>query len=196
MKHMTIEDYYSLSLNEINNITNPTLKKEILVLYNEEIKKLEQDPIGKWFIDSTKSIEEIAYDIEQYTESITSEYLFDGNIVKFYPSIKSSIATKPIICHFSGGVIYTGSAYYSYRPLLQNINTNQRYVLNTTIKVEESYIDYLPRTLKEFERFIYNLDYAYSLNNNDKLDYYSISCNLKDWSLLELNKKQKIKVLK
>ena len=32
MKHISVEDYYSLSLNEINDITDPALKKEILIL--------------------------------------------------------------------------------------------------------------------------------------------------------------------
>ena len=196
MKYLSVEDYYSLSLNDINNITDPSLKKEILILYNEDIKKLEKDHIGKWFVGPNKSIEEILFEIEQYTESITSEYLFDNNIIKFYPNIKEAKASKPIVCHFSGGIIKKGSLYCCYRPFLHNIDTNQKFVLKKTIKVEEGYKDYLPVSIKDFERFIYNLDNAYTLDSNNDLDFYSINCNLGDWSLLELKNKSKRKVLK
>lgn len=196
MKSISIDDFYSLSLNEINNIDDLSLKKEVLVLYTEEIKKLEQDPIGYLFIDPNKSIEEIYFDIEQYIESFRSKYLFDNDRVRFYPSIKEVIANKDTICHFSGGIIRKGSLYLNYRPLLQNMDTNKKYVLKKTIKVEIGYRDLLPTTLKEFEEFIYNLDNAYSLNKDNELDYYSINCNLGSWSLLELKNKKKTKVLK
>lgn len=196
MKFTSIDDFYYLSLNQINEINDLSLKKEFLILYNEEIKKLEQDPTGNLFIDPDKSIEEIYFDIEQYTESLRSEYLFNNDIVKFYPSIKEVVANRDTTCHFSGGIIRKGSLYCNYRPFLQNMDTGQKYVLKKTIKVETGYRHFLPTTLKKFEEFIYNLDNAYSLNKDSELDYYSINCNLGEWSLLELKNNKKIKVLK
>lgn len=195
MEFLDASEFSTLSLEQINNISDNSLKKEMLTLYNEQINKLEQDPIGKLFIDTNISIEEIYYNIEQYLESLKSTYLFDNETVKFYPSIKECKATKNITCHFSGGTIYKGSTYCSYRPFIQNMDSGKKYVLKETIKVELYYRDQLPITLKEFEDFIYNLDNAYKTQrNNGIIDFYTISCNLRSWSLLEL--KPKTKVLK
>lgn len=188
-------EFSTLSLEQINSISDISLKKEMLTLYNEQIKILEQDSIGKLFIDPNISIEEIYYNIDQYTESLKSTYLFDNEKVKFYPSIKENKATKNITCHFSGGTIYKGSTYCSYRPFIQNMDSGKKYILKDTIKVELYYRDQLPVTLQEFEEFIYNLDNAYKTQrNNGVIDFYTISCNLRSWSLQEL--KQKRKVLK
>ncbi len=195
MEFLDASEFSTLSLEQINNISDNSLKKEMLTLYNEQIKKLEQDPIGKLFIDTNISIEEIYYNIEQYLESLKSTYLFDNETVKFYPSIKECKATKNITCHFSGGTIYKGSTYCSYRPFIQNMDSGKKYVLKDTIKVELYYRDQLPITLKEFEDFIYNLDNAYKTQrNNGIIDFYTVSCNLRSWALLEL--KPKTKVLK
>ena len=195
MEILDASEFYTLSLDQINNISDISLKKEMLTLYNEQIKILEQDSIGKLFIDPNISIEEIYYNIDQYTESLKSNYLFDNETVKFYPSIKECKAAKNITCHFSGGTIYKGSTYCSYRPFIQNIDSGKKYVLKDTIKVELYYRDELPTTLKEFEEFIYNLDTAYKLQkNNGTIDFYTVSCNLRSWTLQEL--KQKRKVLK
>ena len=186
-------EFSSLSLEQINNVSDISLKKEMLTLYNEQIKTLEQDPIGKLFIDTNISIEEIYYNIEQYLESLKSTYLFDNETVKFYPSIKEFKATKNITCHFSGGTIYKGSTYCSYRPFIQNMDSGKKYVLKDTIKVELYYRDELPTTLKEFEEFIYHLDNAYKLQkNNGTIDFYTISCNLRSWTLQELKPKRKV----
>lgn len=193
MEFLDASEFSTLSVEQINNISDNSLKKEMLTLYNEQIKKLEHDPVGKLFVDANISIEEIYYNIEQYLESLKSTYLFDNETVKFYPSIKECKATKNITCHFSGGTIYKGSTYCSYRPFIQNMVSGKKYVLKKTIKVELYYREQLPITLKEFEDFIYNLDNAYKTQrNNGIIDFYTVSCNLGDWSLKELNPKRKV----
>ena len=191
MIHRSIDDVYLLSLNEINRISDKSLKKQLLTLYNEEIKKITNDPIGRLFISEDKSIEQIYFEIERYTYSLRSEYLFYNDIVRFYPFIKETVASKNITCHFCGSVISKGSLYLSYRPFLQNMSTGKKYVLQKTIKTEIGYREYLPTTLKEFEQFIYNLDNAYIQDRNTCLDYYSINSNLGNWSLLELKERRK-----
>ena len=122
MSQIFIEDFTSLTLKEINSIEDITLKKEILKLYNEEIMKLENDKIGKMFVDPELSIEEMVFNIENYRESMYSQYLFEGDIVKFYPTIKEIKAKKDIICHFSGSIISKGSLYCNYKPFLENVS--------------------------------------------------------------------------
>ena len=115
-----IEDFSSLTLKQINNIEDIVLKKEMLKLYNEEIKKLENDKIGRMFVNPELSIEEMAFNIEEYMESMCSEYLFEGDTIKFYPIIKEVKAKKDILCHFSGSKISKGSLYCSYKVFIQN----------------------------------------------------------------------------
>ena len=197
MNSVNVDDYGYLSLNDIELIEDDKLREEILELYNKEIDALKQDSFKKLFISNDKSIAEIYYDIDQYLDSLRSEYLFDNDIVKFYPSIREAKASKEITCHFSGARISKGSKYCFYKPFLQNITTGKRYVLASPIKVELGYRDMLPSTLQEFELFIQKLDSAeMGYNRNAGLDYYSISCNLDSWSLRELKRKQKKKVLK
>ena len=198
MGHITIDNFYEYSLNEIADMTDSKLKETILQLYYNEIKKIEKDAIGSMFVNPYDSLEQIAYNIDLYLDSLTSNYLFPNDRIKFYPSIKEYKAKKTILCDFSGSLIFTNNYYCIYRPLLQNLDNGKRYVLKRSIKVETSYNEYLPRTFHEFENFIYTLENAYtSPANNDILDYYSIAANIKDWSLLELqNNRTKFHVKK
>lgn len=198
MTDINNDNFYEYSLKQILNIPNPKLQTTILQLYYAEIEKIVKDPIGKLFINDHESLEEISFNIDQYLQSITSEYLFPNNIINFYPTIKELKAKKTIQCDFSGSLIFKNNYYYLYRPLLHNLNNGKRYVLKRSIKVEIGYDEYLPKTFTEFEHFIYKLNNSYSLQNSDgQLDYYTIACNIKDWSLLELkNKRSKIYIKK
>lgn len=188
------ENFYSYSLNDILSITDSSSKKELLELYNIELKKLENDSIGKLFVDPNESLEEIYFNIDTYLNSITSNYLFPNDKIKFYPSIKELRAKETITCDFSGAPILKNSYYCLYRPLIHDLDSDKKYVLKKSIKVELSYRNHLPLDLKSFETFINNLENSYSLNPNDtELDYYSIAANLQCWSLLELNKNKKVK---
>ena len=120
MNLIFIEDFFSLTLKEINDIEDISLRKEMLKLYDDEIKKLENDKIGKMFIDPTLSIEEMVFNIEQYIESMCSEYLFEGDIVSFYPIIKEVRSKRDILCHFSGSKISKGCLYCKYKVFIQN----------------------------------------------------------------------------
>ena len=52
---------------------------------------------------------------------------------------------------FPGWPIHPGSLYISYRPLLENITTNEKFVLERTIHVETGYLYNLPRRIDELE---------------------------------------------
>ena len=191
-----IEDFSSLTLRQINNIEDIVLKKEMLKLYNEQIKKLENDKIGKMFIDPELSLEEMAFNIEEYIESMYSEYLFEGDVISFYPIIREVKSKRDILCHFSGSKISKGSLYCSYKVFIQNDTSKKRFVLDKTINVELSYRDMLPTDLKSFERFIYNLDNSYENQGKTEINYYSISSNIGKLELRELGVSKKQKIIK
>ena len=88
MGHITIDNFYEYSLNEIADMTDSKLKETILQLYYNEIKKIEKDAIGSMFVNPYDSLEQIAYNIDLYLDSLTSNYLFPNDRIKFYPSIK------------------------------------------------------------------------------------------------------------
>ena len=68
-----------------------------------------------------------------------------------YPRMKEQRAKKEITCDFSGGIIYPGSFYVSFRPLLKNIETGDAFVLKRTLKVETGYSYDLPTKLEQNE---------------------------------------------
>ena len=97
------------------------------------------------------SIAEITYKIMEEEQAYRSEIFFPGDIIMFYPQIKEQKARSFITCDFSAGIIYPGSLYVNYRPMLHNITTGETYVLQRTIKVETGYSYDLPRSIVELE---------------------------------------------
>ena len=122
--------------------------------------------------DLTRNIVESLYgeplsviwqEILEEEQKYTSMMMFPGDVVMFYPNIKEQKARSFITCDFSAGIIYPGSMYVNYRPLIANISSGERYVLSRTIKVEMGYQHELPRTIQEFE----------ALDNRLKIESYS-----------------------
>ena len=168
--------YYSLSLDEINRINNKEEKEFILNLYKKELKQLAIDRLSKKIINNNigKSIKEITYKLESIYYDNTSIYTFPSDIVLFYPSLKEYRASKNMICHVTGSEIKKGSFYYSYRALLENISNNHIYVLDKTIRAENTEIAFFPTTISEFDNLKEKIDTAYSLSQ-EEYDYYGIS---------------------
>ena len=77
------------------------------------------------------------------------------------------------ICDFSGAVISPGSIYTSYRPLLDNMTTNERYILSRTIKVEIGYRNELPTNIHELEALEQNM-FLETFNNGIDFNHFSI----------------------
>lgn len=87
-----------------------------------------------------------------YLENLSKDY-FPNCLVAFYPYIRESHSRQEITCDISTNLIGRGQLYINYRPLIENIETGESFVLSKTIKCEVIYQDLLPTNILEFERF-------------------------------------------
>lgn len=119
----------------------------------------------------------------------TSKYLFNGDVVFFYPGIKEQKASTSIHCHISGAPIAINEFYYTYRPLIDNLTRGEVYTINRTLKVSTGYHDILPQSLSTFEELHSN--FTLGLNSNN-INYYDFAINAKEDALdLKLLSKRK-----
>lgn len=135
--------------------------EEILLLHDKKqeqeyydiLESLKTSRISKDIVESYEgeSIDYIWRRIMEKEQAYESNIIFPGDLVIFYPNIKEQRTRSFITCDFSGGIIYPGSLYINYRPLLDNISQNVSYVLKRTIKVEAGYYHDLPTSISEFE---------------------------------------------
>ena len=122
--------------------------------YEKQIEELEAiGQIAKMTIEAYygRAIAEIYYLMEKANLEYESNDFFPGQKIMVYPRTKEQRAKKIITCDFSGGIIYPGSLYLSFRPLLKNIENKDTYVLKRTLKVEQGYYYDLPTNIQEFE---------------------------------------------
>jgi len=154
------------TLDEILSTNN----QEEIKKYYEYYESLKSSKFTKELVEDLfgEPISTIWQEVCEEEQKYTSMMLFPGDIVMFYPNIKEQKARKIITCDFSAGIIYPGSIYVNYRPLIANISTGERYVLSRTIKVEMGYHHELPTTIQEFE----------SLDNKLRIDYYQDSSGI------------------
>lgn len=126
--------------------------------------------------------------LQKYYLDNQSRYYFPNDLVAFYFRMQEQIASREIICDMSEAIISQGSYYINYRPLLENLNTHEVYVLKRTIKCLPYYSDVLPRSIRELEYLndmIRNTNIDSSDINLESLRYYG------EISLLKLNKKRR-----
>ncbi len=149
--------------------------KEEEALYFSYLASLETSKIAKNIIERYEGepIDVIYNKILQAEEDITSQVIFPGQMVIFYPNIKERKAKDYITCDFSAGIIYPGSIYISYRPLLDNLTTKETYVLKRTIKVETGHYTDLPTTIQEFEGLELKMQMSYDRDvyDNSGIEY-------------------------
>ncbi len=127
--------------------------------YMQFISSMKNDRIGKKVIEDYYGypLEKIAQEITEREEEIRSRLIFPGDLILFYPNITEQKSKVQRTCDFSGGIIHPGSLYIRYRPLLDNISRNEKYVLKHTICVESGYTYDLPTTISEFEELEQNM---------------------------------------
>lgn len=89
--------------------------------------------------------------LQLYYYNNQSRYYFPNDLVAFYPRMKEQKASKEFVCDMSETIISKGSYYINYRPLLENLNTHEVYVLKRTIKCLPYYSDILPVNIQELE---------------------------------------------
>lgn len=190
---------YSMSLMEISKISDINIKRQIIDFCINELKAykkysriLENISEYKLYIyiinkilnnETTECQLNLQYIIELINNELfrfTSYDYFPNHNVVLYPNIKELKSTKIITCHVCGSIILPNSYYLTYRPLIEDLNNNNRYVLRNTIKCETAYYNILPKNILEFEEF------------NRKLhdEYYDISTNLKTEQLYLLKLKK------
>lgn len=141
-----------------------TQNQELLRQYYSYIESMKTNSFYTNIVEALegRSLEEIYYGILEEEQQYKSEIFFPGDIAMFYPRIKEQKAKSFITCDFSAGIIYPGSLYVNYRPLIYNLSTKETFVLSRTIKVETGYSYDLPRTIIELE----------SLSNKLSIDGY------------------------
>lgn len=113
--------------------------------------------------------------LEEIVLEHTSYYLFPGDQCSFYPKFVESKATKNFTCYLSGAPIVPGESYYTYRPLIKNLNTHKSYTISSSIIASAGYIDLFPTTLLDFEEWCRKLEQA-EYSNDDEIDFYGFSC--------------------
>ena len=101
---------------------------------------------------------------ELYEQSLIDNYSH-GSILISYPRVREAKAKKTYTCHMSGARINIGSRYYRYSIFLENINTNEKYVLSRDIILESDYyVSDLPSNIREID------DYNSSIMNDSTRD--------------------------
>lgn len=127
--------------------------KEEKDAYFQALADLSTNRISRLIVEKYEgySIYEIYRRIQEEEDKVTSTQIFPGDIVILYPKIIERKAKDFITCDFSAGIIYPGSTYISYRPMLDNLTSRETYVLKRTIKVESGFYTDLPTTIQELE---------------------------------------------
>ncbi|MDD3453423.1 MAG: hypothetical protein PHN42_04055 [Bacilli bacterium] len=137
-------------------------KFEEINLINEEdinLNNLIINRISKKIIEENKgkTIQNIYKMIEETLLLCTSQYFFPNHYILFYKNIVLKKASKFHQCNFSNALIKPGQEYILYKPFLEDISSGKNYVLKKTITLETSYIDYLPKSILEFEQLNFHL---------------------------------------
>ena len=90
---------------------------------------------------------------ELYEHSLIDNYSH-GRLLICYPRVREAKAKKTYTCHMSGARINIGTRYYRYSIFLENINSNERYVLSRDIILESDYyVSELPSNIREIDEY-------------------------------------------
>lgn len=168
--------------------------QEDLEKYYAYLDSMKTNSFYRELVDSFEgdSIEEITYKIMEAEQEYRSEVFFPGDLAIFYPHIKEQRARKFITCDFSAGIIYPGSMYINYRPMIHNITSGETYVLQRTIKVEMGYGYDLPRSISELEALDNKL-HIEDYDDNSGIHYSHLSQCLGGEILLQKLKRRRKK---
>ena len=190
---VTNKVYYNSQKGEYLSLVNEAISEEEIKQYYKELRNLSTNRISKDIVEKLtgESIEDIWQKIFQEEQKLRSNIFFPNDIIIMYPAIKEMKSKKLITCDFSGGLIFPGSLYVNYRPFIENITTNERYVLKRTLKVEPGYEHYLPRTITELEQLQENIRLE-SEDINDGINYSHLSQRTGGELVLQKLKRRKL----
>ncbi len=166
----------------LSNLSNYQIyKNQLLQLIKNDI---DYDLLHNYPITLIQIFEEY----EKICSKHTSRLMFPNQMVCVYSYIRIIKATKKIRCHFDGSTISENELYLSYRPLLDNLDTKERFVLEHTIKVNPIYENILPNNIQELE-FLY--EHYQNTDLPDQFDiYFDEFRSGYTFSLLKLKKKR------
>lgn len=135
--------------------------------------------------------------VDQLVFEHTSNFLFPGRLISFYPKVLERKASIDLVCNLSGARIKKGSFYYTYHPFMEDLKSGRVYTIKRNINAELGYIDYFPQNLTAYEDWYCRLKNAYYVNIDSKIDFYglSVECgdNCLDPYLLGQSKKKRKK---
>ena len=177
---MEAKSFDERTLEELKEAKDPLLVEQ----YNAVIRMMGEDQLAREIIHDYYGdpLMEIYQRIEKYrfnfTMNNTSENLFPGETVIVYPGIKNPVAKKTITCDFSGALIYPGSLYVSYRPMVKNIYNGNTYVLSRTLKVESGYEWDLPTNIAGLDSLNMKIQNAENYDRQDGIDYTHLAQRL------------------
>lgn len=138
----------ALSLSEIKKYDSTQIKD-----YYQELEKLKTNRISKRVVENLigepllKIVEEVSKEEEQFR----SYQYFPGDLILLYSNFQEKRSRNYTTCDFSGALIYPGSLYINYRPLIDNLTLNETFILKKTIKVESSFAHRIPTNILELE---------------------------------------------
>ncbi len=144
--------YMNYSLQDIEKIPDENIRAFVIEQYNKSFANLTENRFMYSMLLSYYGIswKEIVKKYENFITEYESISIFQGEYVKFYPSIRY-LRSKKTFSDDIGSIIERGELYCEYRPLLWNMTTNYSYVLKKALKVEMGSEDLLPTNLKDFE---------------------------------------------
>ena len=122
-----------------------------------------------------KNEEEFYNLYEELLTRYTSNYLFPGKLMEFYPQIKERRAKNILICDLSGAQLKPGSCYYSYHPFIEDLQSGIVYTIKKKIKTSLEYLDEFPQDLVTYEEWYYRLKNSYYVTQNNNIDFYHLS---------------------
>lgn len=174
---------------ELEMLENPEYLKQYFTMVNQ----FKDNGISKRVVEELhgESIATIYQKLMREEEKIRSHSLFPGDLVLVYPNIKEQRSKDFKICDFSGAIIHPGSLYVSYRPLLDNITTNEKFVLAKTIRVEVGYVYDLPTRIDELEALEQDMK---SETSNQGIDFNHFNNQMGGYFPLHKLKKERGKI--
>lgn len=190
------QELINLCLKALNDLKDNRILKTLsqYQMFTSQLHQLLTDQIDIKFLENYQiSINDIYTNYQESYNKNLSRYFFNNSLTCFYPNIKLIKAQKQTICHFDGTSISPGTEYIYYRPLIDNIETHQSFVLATTIKVTPDYEYILPTNISELEDFNINLkNRLYQSSIYSDIDFYELSNNLRanELKLIKLKKKR------
>ncbi len=153
IEELEAKEYYDYTLKEIMAIPNRALRVQLLTLYKQDIINMADSRVARRVIRAHEgeSIASITDAMSQFIRDNTSYYLFEGNIVMVYPKFSLAKAKEEKVCSLCTRLIHPGNRYVIYRPLIDNLTTNETFVLDRSLQVHDTCKDNLPISIAQFD---------------------------------------------